>query len=190
MPQKLIVLFGPSAVGKMTVGQAIADRTGLRLFHNHLSIELIFPFFEFDTPQFKRLNTLIRTELLREVAESDLPGLVFTFVWALNEERDHEYVAKLIEPFTSRDAAVYYVELEAEQAVRLQRNQHPDRLAAKPTKRDTERSEKVLLYHDEHFRFNSLPDEFAGKRHLRINNTHLSAGEVAEQVVQWMQSFA
>jgi hypothetical protein len=36
----LVFVVGPPAVGKMSVGQAIAERTGLRLFHNHLAIEL------------------------------------------------------------------------------------------------------------------------------------------------------
>ena len=35
----LVVLVGPPAVGKMTVGHALAARTGLRLFHNHHTIE-------------------------------------------------------------------------------------------------------------------------------------------------------
>jgi ATP-dependent Lon protease len=39
-PPLLLFVVGPPAVGKMSVGQAIAERTGLRLFHNHISIEL------------------------------------------------------------------------------------------------------------------------------------------------------
>jgi shikimate kinase len=30
-----IVIFGPPAVGKMTVGQELARLTGYKLFHNH-----------------------------------------------------------------------------------------------------------------------------------------------------------
>ncbi|MCH7663235.1 MAG: shikimate kinase, partial [Chloroflexi bacterium] len=42
---KFIILFGPLAVGKMTVGQELEKLTGLKLFHNHLTIELVLPFF-------------------------------------------------------------------------------------------------------------------------------------------------
>jgi len=35
----LLCIIGPPAVGKMTVGDAIAARTGYRVFHNHLAIE-------------------------------------------------------------------------------------------------------------------------------------------------------
>ncbi|MEO6875756.1 MAG: shikimate kinase, partial [Opitutaceae bacterium] len=36
----LVFIVGAPAVGKMTVGDALAKRTGLRLFHNHLTIDL------------------------------------------------------------------------------------------------------------------------------------------------------
>ena len=42
---KLVILFGPHAVGKMTVGQALSRITGLKLFHNHMTIELLAPLF-------------------------------------------------------------------------------------------------------------------------------------------------
>ena len=32
---KLVIIFGPHAVGKMTVGQELAKITDLKLFHNH-----------------------------------------------------------------------------------------------------------------------------------------------------------
>ena len=34
---KLIVIMGPQAVGKMTVGQELVKMTGLKLFHNHVT---------------------------------------------------------------------------------------------------------------------------------------------------------
>ena len=40
MRKTLVIILGPHAVGKMTVGQELAKITGLRLFHNHMSIEL------------------------------------------------------------------------------------------------------------------------------------------------------
>jgi len=54
-PPMLVVLVGPPAVGKMTVGQALAARTGMRLFHNHQTLDLVFRFFPFGTPPFQRL---------------------------------------------------------------------------------------------------------------------------------------
>ena len=36
---KLLILIGNSAVGKMSVGQALTKITPFRLFHNHMMIE-------------------------------------------------------------------------------------------------------------------------------------------------------
>ena len=43
---RLVVLYGPPGVGKLTVGGELATLTGFRLFHNHLTVNLataIFP---------------------------------------------------------------------------------------------------------------------------------------------------
>jgi shikimate kinase len=37
----LVFIVGPPAVGKMTVGYELAAQTGLKLFHNHQTIELV-----------------------------------------------------------------------------------------------------------------------------------------------------
>ena len=37
----LIILTGPQAVGKMTVGQQLETLTDLTLFHNHMTIDLV-----------------------------------------------------------------------------------------------------------------------------------------------------
>ena len=47
---KFVLLFGPPAVGKMSVGRELEKITGLRLFHNHMTIELVVPFFDFGLP--------------------------------------------------------------------------------------------------------------------------------------------
>lgn len=42
---KLVLIVGSGAVGKMTVGQELMKRTGLRLFHNHMMIEPVIEIF-------------------------------------------------------------------------------------------------------------------------------------------------
>jgi hypothetical protein len=84
----LVFIVGPPAVGKMTVGHALAERSGLRLFHNHHTIDLVLRFFEYGTPPFQRLVGEFRRRIFEEVAASDLPGLIFTYVWAFDDPRD------------------------------------------------------------------------------------------------------
>jgi hypothetical protein len=67
---KLVVIFGPPAVGKMTVGYELARLTGLRLFHKHMTIDLVLNFFEFGDERFLRLVCLRRKPRARSSRHS------------------------------------------------------------------------------------------------------------------------
>ena len=180
---RLVVIFGPAAVGKMAVGLELQRLTGLRLFHNHMAVDLALRFFPFGTPQFSRLVSTFRTRVFEEVASSDLPGLIFTYVWALDDPRDKAGVDGLVRVFAERGASVCYVELAATQEERLRRNVTPLRLAEKHPKRDLERSRALLLEHDAKYKLNSNGDFFYPDQHIKIENTHLEPTQVAEQII-------
>ena len=138
-PTRLFAV-GPPAVGKMTVGREITKRTGLRLFHDHLPAELVLPFFDFGSPAFDRLVDRFRRHLIEEVAASDLPGLIFTYVWAYDLPGEQETLERYARPFQQRGGRVLYAELQASQEERLNRNADASRLSAKPSKRNIEAS--------------------------------------------------
>lgn len=81
---KFVLITGPQAVGKVTVGQELAKITELKLFHNHMTIDLVSHFFDYDTKEEKRLLNLFRQEIFEEVANSNLYGMIFTYLWAFN----------------------------------------------------------------------------------------------------------
>ncbi|WP_433594860.1 AAA family ATPase [Lysinibacillus xylanilyticus] len=176
---KLVLIFGPQAVGKMTVGQELAKMTDLKLFHNHMTIDLVSHFFSYSTTEGKRLVNLFRQEIFEEVSKSNLYGLIFTFVWAFNMQEDWDYVDDIAKLFESRGGTVYFVELEADVVERLERNKSSNRLEHKPSKRDIEWSEKDLKSSMEKYRLNSLEGEINYANYLKINNTNLSAEKVA-----------
>ena len=177
---KFITIIGPQAVGKMTVGQELEKLTGLKLFHNHMTIELISKFFDYGFNQGKKLVHSFRMQIFEEVAKSDLEGLIFTYVWAFNMKEDEEYYNKIKDIFLKERAQVYLVELEADLEERVKRNETENRLRNKPTKRNIEWSKKNLLKDVERYRLNSFPGEIKEKNYLRIDNTNLSAQEVAK----------
>ncbi len=96
---KLVIIFGPPAVGKMTVGYALETRTGLRLLHNHMALDLMLPFFECGHPTFRQLVSEFRTRICEEVAASDLPGRIFTSAWALDKPSDKAFVDHVVAIF-------------------------------------------------------------------------------------------
>lgn len=177
---KLVVLFGPQAVGKMTVGEELAKITELKLFHNHMTIELVSNFFSYGSDSGKKLVNLFRQEIFEEVSKSDLYGMIFTFIWAFDQKSDWEYIERVCNIFRSRGGEIYFVELEASMNERLDRNKSEHRLECKPTKRDLEWSEKDLITSMEKYRLNSNEGEIKEKNYIRINNNDLSAEDVSK----------
>lgn len=179
----LLVIVGPPAVGKMTVGHEIARRTGLRLFHNHHTIDLVLRFFSYGSPPFRRLVSEFRRRIFEEVAASDLPGMIFTYVWAFDDPRDAAAVEEYAAVFRQSGGRVVFAELEASQVERLRRNETEFRLAEKPSKRDLDASRRRLLEHDTQYQLNSKGAYDHRPDYLRMDTTDLTASAVAERII-------
>ena len=179
---KLVLIFGPQAVGKMTVGQELAKITGLKLFHNHMTIDLVSNFFSYNSIEGRYLVNTYRMEMFETVARSNLEGLIFTFQWCFEDILDWEQTEKVSNIFKEQGGEVYYVELEADLNERLRRNETSNRLENKPTKRNVEQSKEFLLRAEKKHRCNSYPGEIQEKNYIRINNNNIPANEVAKMI--------
>ena len=182
-PQEFVLIFGPPAVGKMTVAFALAQRTGFRVFHNHMTIDLVLPFFAFGSPPFGRLVGAFRAQLFAEIARSDLPGLVFTYVWALDDPGDAALVQGWADTFRDQGWRCSFVELAASFEERLHRNRTELRLAHKPSKRDLDFSDRNLREIEGRYKLNSADDFPYPERYLKLETTALSADATADAIV-------
>ncbi len=176
---KLVLIIGDGAVGKMTVGQELMKQTGLRLFHNHMMIEPVIEIFGGFNGQ---VTQQLREVVFREFAKSEQEGMIFTYLWAFDMPSDWEYIAHVTDIFREQNAEIYYVELIASQEVRLQRNETPNRLAHKASKRDLEASRQRLLRDDFNYRCVSLPGEIPFENYMRIDNSCLEPDVVASMI--------
>lgn len=180
---KLVIILGPHAVGKMTVGQELAAITGLKLFHNHMTIELVRNFFSVHgSEEGRRLNALFRQEIFEAVAKSDLPGLIFTYMFDFDDPGEYEYIASVLELFEAHQADTCVVELSADYDVRIERNKTENRLQNKPSKRDLKQSEDLFRSLEAKYRLNSKEGEIPFNNYLKINNTDLSPCEAAIKI--------
>ncbi|MFQ3545209.1 AAA family ATPase [Halobacillus rhizosphaerae] len=179
---KFVLLFGPQAVGKMTVGQELAKITGLKLFHNHMTIDLLEPLYGFSEEMW-RLTHLFREEIFKSFSASHHYGMIFTYVWAFDQQKDWDAVENMSAIFSAQGADTYFVELEADMDVRLDRNKTPHRLQNKPTKRNLEQSEQHLKSTMKKLRLNSYPGEIEQENYLRLNNEQLTP-EIAAQMIK------
>ncbi len=183
MSKNLVIILGPHAVGKMTVGQELAKMTGLRLFHNHMSIEPALKLFNFHDKEFKVLNETIRETVFKLFAEGDFPGLIFTCMCAFDLQSEFDYLNKIIGQFRANGANCYVVELCADFEERLIRNKSENRLLHKESKRNLEFSEAEMRRTSEKYRLNSYDGEDLPFEHyLKIDNTTLAPEETARMI--------
>ncbi|WP_455837081.1 AAA family ATPase [Pseudarthrobacter siccitolerans] len=193
---RLLVIFGPPAVGKMTVGREIAQRSNFRLFHNHTLIEPLLEVFEYGTPPFNRLLSEWRVRVVEEAAMSGI-DLLFTFVWGLELQDDADELTRYIRPYVEKGADVAFVELSADLDTRLGRNRTELRLAEKRSKRDVEWSdanvremERFLMNTDRHASVGqALPGAalLAEHRHMLLDNGDLAPQEAAARILAWLE---
>ena len=76
----LVVLYGPPAVGKLTIARELARLTGLKVLHNHLTIDVALAVFEFGSPPFIRVLDKLRLAVIEEAAAENV-DLAFTVVY-------------------------------------------------------------------------------------------------------------
>lgn len=179
---KLVVIFGPHAVGKMTVGQELAKITDLKLFHNHMTIDIVSDLFVNIPKERGRLIELFRHEIFDAYSKSDEYGMIFTYMWALDSQNDWDYINNLEELFKSRGSEVYYAELQADYDIRIERNKTENRLLNKPTKRNIEKSEQMFRNLENKYRLNSYDGEITKENYIKIDNTSLNPAEVADMI--------
>jgi len=106
---KLVFLHGPPAVGKLTVARELAALTGFRLFHNHLTVDLVSSLFSFGSEPFILLREQIWLAAFAEAARQKV-SLIFTF----NPERTvrEPFIQEAIYVVEAAGGKVIFVELQ------------------------------------------------------------------------------
>jgi len=181
---KCVIIFGPSAVGKATVGKKLANNLGYKLFHNHMVIELVYNFFTWSDAEFWKLVGDIRRRIFEEIKASRIAGVVFTYVWALDQRSDHDELMGYMKSLGVVLEDIYFVELSADQEERLERNKDESRLAEKKTKRNIGESERFIFESEMKYKLNSNGDFMYPDRHLKIDNTKLTVEETTKLITE------
>jgi hypothetical protein len=76
-PATLVYIYGPPAVGKLTVAERLSELTGFPLFHNHLTVNAVRPVFAFGSLPFSDAVRKMRHAVF-EVAAGAGISLIFT----------------------------------------------------------------------------------------------------------------
>ena len=109
---KLIFLHGMPGVGKLTVGTELAKLTGYKLFHNHLTVDLVTSLFEFGSRPFVELRERIWLDSFAEASAAELEGLIFTF--AFEKTVPAGFVSRVVTTIESNGGEVIFVRLQCD----------------------------------------------------------------------------
>ena len=124
---RLVFLYGPPGVGKFTIGNALAAQTGFKLFHNHLTVNLVTSLFPPNSEAWNRLAAQIRRAAFTEAAQQGV-DLILTRAPRLADQAEVERVRTMIEPVRAAGGSVLFVQLVCDRRELLIRVQREERL--------------------------------------------------------------
>ena len=105
---QLVFIHGPAAVGKLTVAREFASLSNMRLFHNHLTVDLVSALFDFGSEPFARLRESIWLDAFAEAARQGR-SLVFTFHPEASVR--HGFPQRAVSAVRSHGGEVIFIEL-------------------------------------------------------------------------------
>ena len=112
---ELILIYGPPGVGKLSVARCLERRTGYRLLHTHLIVDLASVVFPRDALEHSTLSEHLRLRLINEATKADIPGLIVTFALGAEHCRgiqaDMRLLKKMIATVEAKNGEVHLIRL-------------------------------------------------------------------------------
>ena len=148
--------------------------TGYRNFHNQLIVDLAKALFDWGSPAYKQCVRQLRLQLLGEAAKVNVPGLIFTYVFARPENAVS--VRTYVRTVERHGGKVFFVRLHCSPRELLRRVARGDR-------RSHDKLTSVSMLRD-YLRERNLWAAIPGVRSLEIDTTRRSAIFVAKEIVR------
>lgn len=168
----LVFIYGPPAAGKLTVAKELAELTGYKLFHNHLTYDFIHGIFgDINTDD---LNHRVRLEIFKQAVASKIPGMIFTFVYGYG--LDEDFIKSVISVVEPDGGHVNFVHLLCDKKVLYERVIQDSRKKFKKITDITALDEMLNKYDI----LTTLPSEIHPS--LVVDNTNQGAVDVAQLI--------
>jgi tRNA uridine 5-carbamoylmethylation protein Kti12 len=167
----LIFIYGPPAVGKLTVAKELAKITHYKNFHNHIAHDFVESFVHYQNPKFFKYIEQLMLKGITFAAKEDI-SLIFTYCY--DNKHDNAFVKKVMNNVKKYNGSVKFVQLTCSQEELFKRVKHESRKRYGKVK-----SVKVLkqLLHEWH-----LGNSIFFVKNLRIDNTTIKPKKVALKI--------
>ena len=182
-----VFIIGAPAAGKMTIGQELSKLTGASLFFNHQTIDFALGIYQDFTEEMWEFVRSVNFSFLGTSARNHR-SVILTGVTDFSNQYHLMYLKDIQDLLNEHHQEILFVELETSLEERLRRNRTENRLKYKPLKRYFEVSEREILETDKTNQLNSQKQPSGLHHYLKIDNTNLSAEEVAKQIQEKMKT--
>ena len=182
-----VFIIGAPAAGKMTIGQELSKLTGATLFFNHQPIDFALAIYQDFTEEMWEFVRSVNFSFLGTSARHHR-SVILTGVIDFSNQYNLMYLKDIQDLLNEYHQQILFVELETSLEERLRRNRTENRLKYKPLKRYVEVSEREILETDKTNQLNSQKRPSGLHHYLKIDNTNLSAEEVAKQIQEKMKT--
>lgn len=108
---KLIFIYGPPASGKLTIAEQLSTMTGIPLFHNHLTRDLVKDIYKDELKAHYGLVNKLRMDVFEYCAQNDT-DLLFTYVYGGLDDTEDEIIKSQVQAVESHGGTVQFVELK------------------------------------------------------------------------------
>ena len=183
MKPKVIIIYGPIGVGKLTIAKLLAEKTGYKLSHNHLINDLLYSLFERNTLEINELAEDIRYMLYEKAVQSG-QNFIITHAYShnyvsLTGQTDPEYLQKLERKLSDAGGQTYFIHLKANDDVLLDRVSQESRKDFRKLT-DTKIMSEILKTKD----FKSSADL---KNQLIVDTSNLIPEETVQKILSFIE---
>lgn len=172
----IVFLYGPPAVGKLTIAQELQKKLGYKLLHNHLLISVFDSIFDFHDPVRKELTREFRMRLVEEAIKEDIDLIITS--GSAGSPTLFEYFSELITLINDKGGKLAMVHLTADSKTLLSRVDDEFR---KIHGKNFGQEEMKKILAQEHFVF----DKYPHMEHLTIDTSTTSAEDAASEIINF-----
>jgi hypothetical protein len=170
----VILIAGKGGVGKLTIASEVSRLTRFRLFHNHLTANIVLSLFDLYSEHFAGLREDIwRSAILRSI-DAGTSGLVITF--SLDPRLSEEFLGELWDRVRDAGGRVFVVRITCAEDEHRRRTESPGR----STYGKSTEYEQIVAFHAGS---GVMPDEIL-QPDLVVDTTDLSPAQSAATILE------